>query len=466
MRRVLKESTAARKDFDEDAVHDLRTALRRCRSIAIAMQEVDPSANWREMEEQAKRLLDGMSILRDAQVVHALISRFAIRGAAVDLLVAETHKHEKKGERKAAKRLRKFDEKRWREWEETLPERAARIPVGGEVLQLLGVERWNECWERHRFAMRSRSKLSIHKLRVSVKRFRYFAENCLPGRHERWSGDLRKMQDVLGDIHDLDVLWSHVVRLRNQISQEEREHWRAEIEARRRPLLAEYLKMAKPPVAIWQKWRGDLPSGPELDHCRVELLAEWAAFLDPHPGHARQVAKLALQIFDGLHAAGLTASGVRQARILLEAAALVHDVGLHHAHKNHHKETYNLVTERNPPPGWTKQRMELIAAIARYHRGAMPQAGAMQSTRLAGHEAAGILFLAGILRLAVALASDPARQIKRVHVSAQPTEVAIRAVGYDGAEPMASELASARHLLETELDRPVMIAPHVSASAA
>jgi hypothetical protein len=39
-------------------------------------------------------------------------------------------------------------------------------------------------------------------------------------------------------------------------------------------------------------------------------------------------------------------------------------------------------------------------------------------------------------------------------------------VGYDGAEPMASELASARHLLETELDRPVMIAPHVSASAA
>lgn len=467
MKRVLKEAALARKDFDEDAVHDLRTALRRCRSIAVAMQQVDASRDWQAMEQEAKRLLDGMSILRDAQVLHNLRAKFSNRsGPAGQILAEETDRLEHKGERKAGKRLRKFDGKHWREWTDDLPERAAKIPLEGAVMQLLGLEHWSESWDRHRFAMRSRSMVAIHKLRVSVKRLRYFAENFLPERHARWGEQLKRVQDLLGDIHDLDVLWSHLARLRRRISEQERELWRDEIHARRAPLLAEYQEMSKGPDSIWQRWRADLPAAGELDRDRLELLAAWASYFDPHPRHSRQVARLALQIFDGLQAAGLSATGVREPRLLLEAAAIVHDVGLAEGHKHHQRETFKIVSERTPVPGWTKGRMALIAAIARAHRGALPEAAELPASGITSHEVAGVLFLAGILRLAVALTRNPAREIKRVYVAAQPTEVMLRASGYDGAEPMASELAAARHLLETELDRPVMIVPAERASAA
>ena len=42
MERVLKELEHVRKDPAADPVHDLRVAIRRCRSVAAVMQEVDP----------------------------------------------------------------------------------------------------------------------------------------------------------------------------------------------------------------------------------------------------------------------------------------------------------------------------------------------------------------------------------------------------------------------------------------
>ncbi len=108
----------------------------------------------------------------------------------------------------------------------------------------------------------------------------------------------------------------------------------------------------------------------------------------------------------------------------------------------------------------------MIALIARYHRGELPERGDTEFAGLQSDEAAGVLFLAGILRLAVVLASDPVRDIRRIAVSAHGNEVVLRASGYNAAEPMASNLAAARHLLETELDRPVMIVPAENFAAA
>src|SRR5689334_2502241 len=42
MERVVKELQHVRKAPETDAVHDLRVAIRRCRSVGAVMQEVDP----------------------------------------------------------------------------------------------------------------------------------------------------------------------------------------------------------------------------------------------------------------------------------------------------------------------------------------------------------------------------------------------------------------------------------------
>src|SRR5579883_2661037 len=58
MERVLKELAQVRTSPDANAVHDLRVALRRCRSLAAVMEEVDPDAAWPEKRRAKSATLD------------------------------------------------------------------------------------------------------------------------------------------------------------------------------------------------------------------------------------------------------------------------------------------------------------------------------------------------------------------------------------------------------------------------
>ncbi len=71
-----------------------------------------------------------------------------------------------------------------------------------------------------------------------------------------------------------------------------------------------------------------------------------------------------------------------KARSHLEAAAILHDVGRAEGSHNHQKKSYRLIREKIPPPGWTAAEMEIVASIARYHRGALPDSG---SEKLGGN---------------------------------------------------------------------------------
>ena len=108
--------------------------------------------------------------------------------------------------------LAEFDRKQWQRWSRSLPRRMARFRPGSLVFRHLALERWTEAHRLHRQALRSGSPAAFHRLRIGIKRFRYIVENFLPDQHAAWSDDLKHMQDVLGEIHDLDVLWPTAVR--------------------------------------------------------------------------------------------------------------------------------------------------------------------------------------------------------------------------------------------------------------
>ena len=112
--------------------------------------------------------------------------------------------------------------------------------------------------------------------------------------------------------------------------------------------------------------------------------------------HAVQVRTLSLLIFDrltGLHHMG------RPARLVLEAAALVHDIGFQVSEKGHHKLSFEIVrTELTK--AWAPEEALLVALVARYHRKAVPKATHPGYDRLSGRDRATVGRLGGILRIA------------------------------------------------------------------
>jgi exopolyphosphatase/guanosine-5'-triphosphate,3'-diphosphate pyrophosphatase len=115
--------------------------------------------------------------------------------------------------------------------------------------------------------------------------------------------------------------------------------------------------------------------------------------------HAHQVARMAEIIFDALAAnAGLT----RHQRLLLSAAALLHDVGYHIAHESHHKHSFYLI-ENSELTGFSESERAVIANIARYHKGSAPKQQHSPYAALSPADQLTVSRLAGILRLADAL---------------------------------------------------------------
>src|SRR5262249_7728316 len=69
MDEVLKEADRAADGFAADPVHDLRVALRRCRSMAEGLRAIDPDPSWKKMRKMGKSLFSSLGDLRDCQVL-------------------------------------------------------------------------------------------------------------------------------------------------------------------------------------------------------------------------------------------------------------------------------------------------------------------------------------------------------------------------------------------------------------
>ncbi len=115
--------------------------------------------------------------------------------------------------------------------------------------------------------------------------------------------------------------------------------------------------------------------------------------------HARHVATLALQLFDGCRSLH---DGTPQARELLEYAALLHDIGYHISRTGHHRHTRYLICHADLH-GFRSEEVETMAYAARYHRGALPNEDHQQFMRLDDAHRRRIVELAALLRLAEGL---------------------------------------------------------------
>lgn len=112
--------------------------------------------------------------------------------------------------------------------------------------------------------------------------------------------------------------------------------------------------------------------------------------------HAAQVRDLSTRLFDAV-AEPFGLDG--RARELLEAAALIHDVGYFIDYARHHKHTYHLIRHAELL-GFTPREKEIVANVARYHRKALPKKSHEGFGRLEPEDRSLVRRLGGLLRLA------------------------------------------------------------------
>jgi exopolyphosphatase/guanosine-5'-triphosphate,3'-diphosphate pyrophosphatase len=127
--------------------------------------------------------------------------------------------------------------------------------------------------------------------------------------------------------------------------------------------------------------------------------------------HNLQTAGLAVRLFDVT--ASLHSFGPRE-REWLEYAALLHDIGYSVHYRNHHKHTYYLIANAGLA-GFDPPEIEIIAHVARYHRGSPPSARKQATfAALKPWQQKTVRRLAVLLRLADALDRTHASRVKQV----------------------------------------------------
>ena len=462
MERVLEECDRAAAGFETDPVHDLRVALRRCRSLADGLMAMDPDPSWRDMKKAGRKLFQALGELRDMQVMQEWIEKLAgPKEGASDPVVVKllNHVHAREAECKqlAWKDLNQFDKKRWRQWSRTLPGRASRLRPGNAVYLHLALEKWTAAYELHKRAVRTRSQIALHELRIGIKRFRYTVENFLPKQHALWGDSLKELQDLLGEVHDLDVLWATALEILAFPDVESRNRWREKISHERNLRVERYRELMIGKASLWRVWRAELPEGADLRRAAMNRMRVWAGYLDPDFSHAERVAQMSLQLYDGLRKAGLLHQGAEHdSRDVLQAAAYMHDVGRAKGNENHQKKSRRMILKLARPLGWSPRELELAAVVARYHRGVLPRPRAKTMQRLELPDRRVALELAGVLRLANALDRRNGTS-PRLDVEGRDSVLVVHSAGYAPLDRGAENIAAARHLLETVLRRPVMV---------
>ena len=459
--RVLEECDKAEAGFAADPVHDLRVAIRRCRSMADGFLSADPDPAWKQMKRFAKPLFSSLGDLRDTQVMMEWVTKLSHAddpiGQALSLALTQKEAEQKVAAQHA---LSSFDRKRWASLNAHLAKRTDRIPLEGLVFQHLALERWTEARELHRRALRNRSSIGYHQLRIGIKRFRYTVENFLPQRHAKWSKDLRDLQDALGEVHDLDVLRA-MVRDHPDLPAHERLRWQKRIAEERQQRLDLYRRKMIGGHSLWPVWRSALPSGAELEQAAMEKLRTWASSLDPDVSHSARVTRLALQLYDGLCDCRVLAPAGERRRIL-EAAAILHEVGRSKTldgHGGHQKRGFKMIAKLKPPLGWSDGDIHSVAVLVRYHRGALPVATNSSFVGLTAKRRIDLLPCIGILRLANAFDEAHDEAISSIDIGCQNGVVVVYAEGLQPISKNAEHIARSRYLLETVSRRPIMVRP-------
>ncbi|MEJ5260744.1 MAG: Ppx/GppA phosphatase family protein [Anaerohalosphaeraceae bacterium] len=141
--------------------------------------------------------------------------------------------------------------------------------------------------------------------------------------------------------------------------------------------------------------------------------------------HAQRTAACAVRLFDALKSEhGLT----DRHRLLLEIAALLHEIGMFVSARAYHKHTLYLILN-SEIFGLSREEVQIVAHTARYHRRGTPKPTHTEFLNLSRENRLAVNKLAPLLRLAKAMDLEEMRQIEQMRLTLQEDSLTIEVPG-------------------------------------
>lgn len=290
-----------------------------------------------------------------------------------------------------------------------------------------------------------------HAMRISAKKLRYTMEIYAPLYQLGLKKPLfrvKKIQEILGDLHDCDV-WINTVMVmllkerstfRTTSSSKNIQvcsvtgykHFLSEREKERKRLYRQFVRYwdSLVRVRIWENLQRTLtdkrkkkfrvPVKFAVDEIRSSVSSLSGQFPEGLM-HSRKVTSLALMMFDDL--APLHRMNEHE-RFLLECACSLHDIGLKYGQKGHAKRSADMIlSDENLPIDIIDRG--IIGMISNAHRGEIRFESKGIFSLLSSKERDYLLMLASLIRIADGLDYRHIGSVESVHCLIHPEEVVI-----------------------------------------
>ena len=165
--------------------------------------------------------------------------------------------------------------------------------------------------------------------------------------------------------------------------------------------------------------------------------------------HAAHVARLALEIFDRTHPLHQLTARERE---WLQYGALLHDIGCSIGYSKHQRHSYYLITHAELT-GFAAEEIEVLASIARYHKGNGPKEKHDNWRRLDPYLRSVVEKLAAIVRIADGLDRSHRQLVTRVDCRLRSRRVEFEAAARADCEAELSEARRKADLFERVFGR-------------
>ena len=215
--------------YDAEAVHDLRVALRRLRTLLRPARAIYGKQRIGAVADELRRFAQATGIVRDEEVLHETLRELSLprrTRRALDAWIRSRARHERELRKAAVDFLMNGAEAAANpSLEAALTALEASVRPrrkGQQSAALLARSALDAAIEGVRAsgaaAPRATDPAAMHALRIREKRLRYTAElfaEVLPSESSRLAKDAARMQKRLGELHDLDQAIVVVLQARN-----------------------------------------------------------------------------------------------------------------------------------------------------------------------------------------------------------------------------------------------------------